>query len=94
MVRARVVAGFLLTLAASCLAQDHQHQNGEYPILIFNSPKLYTPEGSPGVHAEEVPAILQIYLDGKMDQFCLCQDWKIVVLIMTTDSAPKKQIQS
>jgi hypothetical protein len=29
MVRARIVAGFLLTLAASCLAQEHQHGNGE-----------------------------------------------------------------
>src|SRR3984893_15089047 len=29
MVRARVIAGFLLTLAASCLAQEHQHGNGE-----------------------------------------------------------------
>src|SRR6202049_3888762 len=29
MVRARVIAGFLLTLAASCLAKEHQHGNGE-----------------------------------------------------------------
>jgi hypothetical protein len=29
MVRARVIAGFLLTLAASCLAQEHQHGKGE-----------------------------------------------------------------
>src|ERR1700674_2730589 len=29
MVRARVTAGFVLTLAASCLAQEHQHGNGE-----------------------------------------------------------------
>jgi hypothetical protein len=29
LVRARVVAGFLLTLAASCLGQDHQHGKGE-----------------------------------------------------------------
>src|ERR1700724_3761613 len=29
MVRARVIAGFLLTLGASCLAQEHQHGNGE-----------------------------------------------------------------
>jgi tetratricopeptide (TPR) repeat protein len=29
MVRARIIAGFLLTLAASCLAQEHQHRNSE-----------------------------------------------------------------
>ena len=29
MVRATVIAGFLLTLAASCLAQEHPHENGE-----------------------------------------------------------------
>jgi hypothetical protein len=29
MVRARVIAGFLLTVAASCIAQEHQHGNGE-----------------------------------------------------------------
>lgn len=29
MVKARVIAGFLLTLAASCLAQEHQHGMGE-----------------------------------------------------------------
>src|SRR5213082_382397 len=29
MVSARVIAGFLLTLAASCLAQEHQHGKGE-----------------------------------------------------------------
>jgi tetratricopeptide (TPR) repeat protein len=29
MVRARVIAGFLLTLGASCLAQEHQHGKGE-----------------------------------------------------------------
>jgi hypothetical protein len=29
MVRTRVIAGFLLTLAASCLAQEHQHGKGE-----------------------------------------------------------------
>jgi tetratricopeptide (TPR) repeat protein len=29
MVGARVIAGILLTLAASCLAQEHQHGNGE-----------------------------------------------------------------
>ena len=29
MVRAAVVAGFVLALAASCLAQEHQHGNSE-----------------------------------------------------------------
>ena len=29
MVGPRVIAGFLLTLAASCLAQEHQHGNSE-----------------------------------------------------------------
>jgi tetratricopeptide (TPR) repeat protein len=29
MLGARVIAGFLLTLAASCLAQEHEHRNGE-----------------------------------------------------------------
>ena len=29
LVRAGVVAGFVLALAASCLAQEHQHGNGE-----------------------------------------------------------------
>jgi hypothetical protein len=29
MVRATVIAGFLLTLAVSCLAEEHQHGNGE-----------------------------------------------------------------
>jgi tetratricopeptide (TPR) repeat protein len=29
MVRARVIAGFLLTVTASCLAQEHQHGKGE-----------------------------------------------------------------
>ena len=38
--------------------------------------------------------MLQIDLDGKMDQFWLCQDGKSVVFVMTADSAPKKQIPS
>jgi len=29
MVRAAAISGFLLALAASCLAQDHQHRSGE-----------------------------------------------------------------
>ena len=29
MVRAAVVVGFVLALAASCLAQEHQHGNSE-----------------------------------------------------------------
>ena len=29
MIRSRVLAGFLLTLAASCLAQEHQHGKAE-----------------------------------------------------------------
>ena len=29
MVGARAIAAFLLTMAASCLAQEHQHGNGE-----------------------------------------------------------------
>jgi len=35
---------------------------------------------------KEVPPTLQIYLDGKMDQFWLRQDGKGVVFVMTTDS--------
>src|ERR1043165_4729265 len=29
MTRSRILAGFLLTVAASCLAQEHQHGSGE-----------------------------------------------------------------
>jgi hypothetical protein len=54
-------------------------------IGTFSQP--LTPEQFKEYMPKEVPATLQIYLNGKMDQFWLRQDGKGVVFVMTTDSA-------
>jgi hypothetical protein len=55
-------------------------------LAIGTFPKPLTPEQFQQYMPTEVPATLQIYLDGKMEQFWLRQDGKGVVFLMTTDS--------
>jgi len=56
-------------------------------LAIGTFPQLLTPEQFKEYMPKEVPATLQIYLNGKMDHFWLRQDGKGVVFVMTTDSA-------
>ncbi len=46
-----------------------------------------TPEQSQMFVPKQAPALLRLYLDGKMDQFWLRQDHLSVVLVMTTATA-------
>ena len=55
-------------------------------LAIGSFPKPLTPEQFKEYMPREVPATLQIYLDGKMDQFWLRQDRQGVVFVMTTES--------
>jgi hypothetical protein len=56
-------------------------------LAIGTFPQPLTPEQFNKYMPFEVPATLQLYLDGKMDQFWLRQDGKGVVFVMTTESA-------
>jgi hypothetical protein len=55
-------------------------------LAIGTFPKPLTPEQFNQYMPKEVPATMQLYLDGKMDQFWLRQDGRGVVFVMTTDS--------
>ncbi|HWZ52721.1 MAG TPA: hypothetical protein VNW54_14775 [Granulicella sp.] len=55
-------------------------------LAIGTFPKPLTQEQFNQYMPKEVPATLQLYLDGKMDQFWLRQDGRGVVFVMTTDS--------
>jgi hypothetical protein len=70
----------------SPLSTSKQRASTKY-LAIGTFPKPLTEEQFKQYMPNEVPATLQIYLDGKMDQFWLRQDGKGVVFVMTTDSA-------
>jgi hypothetical protein len=55
-------------------------------LAIGTFPKPLTPEQFKEYMPKEVPATLQLYVDGKMDQFWLRQDGRGVVFVMTTES--------
>ncbi len=56
-------------------------------LAIGHFPKPLTPEQMQAFMPNEVPATLQLYLDGKMEQFWLRQDGNGVVFLMTTSNA-------
>ncbi len=56
-------------------------------LAIGTFPESVTPQQWKPYMPKEVPATLQLYVDGKMDQFWLREDGKGVVFIMTTQSA-------
>jgi hypothetical protein len=67
------------------MATNTQRAATKY-LAIGTFPKPLTPEQFQQYMPTEVPATLQIYLDGKMEQFWLREDGKGVVFLMTTDS--------
>ena len=46
-----------------------------------------TPEQNAAILPQQVPAVLRLYVDGKIDQFWYRQDGKGIVFIMTTADA-------
>ena len=56
-------------------------------LAIGHFPKPLTPEQKQTFMPQEVPATLQLYLNGKMEQFWLRQDGNGVVFLMTTSDA-------
>jgi muconolactone delta-isomerase len=55
-------------------------------LAIGTFPDSVTPQQWKPYMPKEVPATLQLYVEGKMDQFWLRDDGKGVVFIMTTES--------
>jgi muconolactone delta-isomerase len=55
-------------------------------LAIGTFPDAVTPQQWKPYMPKEVPATLQLYVEGKMDQFWLRDDGKGVVFIMTTES--------
>src|ERR1700742_1658061 len=58
-------------------------------IAIGNIIKPVTPEQRAQVMPKEVPATLQLYLDGKIEQFFYRQDKPGVIFVMNVDSVEK-----
>lgn len=56
-------------------------------LAIGHFPKPLSPEDLQTFMPKEVPATLQLYLDGKMEQFWLRRDGNGVVFLMTTSDA-------
>ena len=56
-------------------------------LAIGHFPKPLTAEQLQTFMPNEVPATLQLYLDGNMEQFWLRQDGNGVVFLMTTSTA-------
>ena len=55
-------------------------------IAIGNGIKPLTPENRQQIMPKEVPATLQLYLDGKIEQFWYRQDKPGVIFLMDVDS--------
>ncbi len=56
-------------------------------LAVGNFPTPLTPEQNETLLPKQVPAVLRLYIDGKIDQFWYRQDGKGVVFVMTTASA-------
>jgi hypothetical protein len=55
-------------------------------VMAIGTLKPLTPEQQQAYMPEEVPATLQLYLDGKMEQFWLRDQAKGVIFLMNVDS--------
>ncbi|QOZ27018.1 hypothetical protein [Bradyrhizobium sp. CCBAU 51753] len=55
-------------------------------IAIGNITKPVTPEQRQQIMSKEVPATLQLYLDGKIEQFFFRQDKPGVIFLMNAES--------
>jgi hypothetical protein len=60
-------------------------------LAIGTAPRPITPEELNQYMPREVPETLQMYLDGKMEQFWLRMDGKGVVFLMSTDTAEEAE---
>jgi len=56
-------------------------------LAVGNFPTPPTAEQNQALLPKQVPAVLRLYVDGKIDQFWYRQDGKGVVFVMTTASA-------
>ncbi|CAN5424349.1 hypothetical protein BH11PSE4_BH11PSE4_09960 [soil metagenome] len=55
-------------------------------VMAIGTLKPLTPEQQKTYMPKEVPATLQLYLDGKMEQFWLRSDGRGVIFLMSTAS--------
>ncbi|SOE92211.1 hypothetical protein SAMN05414139_04935 [Burkholderia sp. D7] len=55
-------------------------------VMAIGTLKPLTPEQQQAYMPKEVPATLQLYLDGKMEQFWLRDQAKGVIFLMNVDS--------
>jgi hypothetical protein len=55
-------------------------------VMAIGTLEPLTPEQQKTYMPREVPATLQLYLDGKMEQFWLRSDGRGVIFLMTTES--------
>jgi hypothetical protein len=55
-------------------------------VMAIGTLKALTPEQQQTYMPAEVPATLQLYLDGKMEQFWLRSDMAGVIFLMSVDS--------
>jgi len=58
-------------------------------IMAIGTLKTLTPEQQQTYMPREVPATLQLYLDGKLEQFWLRDDGKGVIFLLNVDSMPQ-----
>jgi hypothetical protein len=72
-----------------CAARRIPQRAATKYLAIGTFPKPLTPEQFQQYMPTEVPAMLQIYLDGKMEQFWLRQDRKGVVFLID-DGFPRR----
>ena len=55
-------------------------------VMAIGTLEPLTPEQQKTYMPKEVPATLQLYLDGKMEQFWLRSDGRGVIFLMSTDT--------
>jgi hypothetical protein len=65
---------------------SNQMKKTPMKVMAIGTLKPLTPEQRTMYLSKEVPATLQIYLDGKMEQFWLRENEAGVIFLMTVDS--------
>src|SRR5882757_7163244 len=66
--------------------QSSKHWSSHMKVMAIGTLQALTPEQQRTYMPKEVPATLQIYLDGKMEQFWLRDEEAGVIFLMTVDS--------
>jgi hypothetical protein len=74
------------SFAKIVLKTNNQHRRSQVKVMAIGTLKPLTPEQEQTYLPKEVPATLQIYLDGKMEQFWLREKNAGVIFLMNVDS--------